>query len=166
MLLLYTFLSFWCTTADGFIEPIHLKFEFFTHVWKINKKCEIFTPFANFSQQGTYSSEVWIFHTVWKINKNAKFSHLQSFFFTTNLAKGGENSQKVWKFHIFVNFSHSVKNSNFRWIGSNSAKGVRILHFLLIFHTCAKNSNFRWIGSLCSKSVQSFDQAAFIFQNK
>ena len=27
------------------IEPIHLKFEFF------NKKCEIFTPFANFSQQ-------------------------------------------------------------------------------------------------------------------
>ena len=32
-------------------EPIHLKFEFFAHVWKINKKFEIFTPFANFSQQ-------------------------------------------------------------------------------------------------------------------
>ena len=36
----------------------------------------------------TYSSEVWIFHTVWKINKKCE------------------------------NFHTCAKNSNFRWIGS------------------------------------------------
>ena len=41
--------------------PFDLKFEFFPHVWKINKKCEILTPFANFSHQ--------ILQKVWKISK-------------------------------------------------------------------------------------------------
>ena len=30
------------------LAPIYLKFEFFEDVWKINKKCEIFTPCAKF----------------------------------------------------------------------------------------------------------------------
>ena len=47
---------------NNMVEPIHLKFEFFAHVWKINKKCEIFTPFANFSQQ--ISQKVWKFRTL------------------------------------------------------------------------------------------------------
>ena len=89
------------------IEAIHLKFELFAHVGKINKKCEILIPFDNFSHQIERSGgHSWALgaagggwgvlegRVVWVAAPRPTNDHLTSQF-------GVKNYQKVLKFRTF-----------------------------------------------------------------
>ena len=120
---------------------------------------KLLCDFMSFSHR-TYSSEVWIFRTVWKTNKkweiftpfaklvmckNSNFRWIGSRLNCEPIHLKFEFFAHVWKinkkceiFTRFANFWHLLQN--LLWTSSKRCKNFALL---LILHTCAKNSNFR-----------------------